>query len=314
MAELKKVLAVVGPTAAGKTALAVELCKAFNGEVVSCDSMQIYKDMAVATAAPTEDEMQGIKHHLIGFADPSENFNVVRYCKLARECIDNIISESKIPVICGGTGLYYDWLVDNIQYSDEETDSDYRHSLEKVAKEKGARHLMDELAEIDPETAHTLHINNVARIIRALEIYHNTGMTMSESKRLSKIKGSDIEPFTLGIDFKNRDILYNRINKRVDEMIANGILDEARNFYKKYNGKTSVQAIGYKELKPYLDGELTLDECTEKLKQSTRRYAKRQLTWFRKNDKLRFLTADDFESFDLLCEHAIGMIRGANFI
>ena len=312
MAEYKKVLAVVGPTASGKTALSVELCKTFNGEVVSCDSMQIYKDMQIATASPTEEEMQGIKHHLIGFVDPCDSFNVVRYCELARACIDDIISRGKTPVICGGTGLYFDWLINNIQWTPEDTDSDYRRELEERALSSGAQSLLDELYEIDSETASSLHINNVGRIIRALEIYKNTGLTMSESKRISKLKGSDFEPFIIGLDSKNRDYLYSRINSRVDKMIENGLVDEAKNYYDKYKGKTSIQAIGYKELKPYLDGEASLEECAERLKLSTRHYAKRQLTWFRKNTNIKFLMIDDFDDFDSLVDFAIKMIKEAN--
>ena len=312
LAEFKNVLAVVGPTASGKTALAVELCKEFNGEVVSCDSMQIYKDMPIATACPTPDEMQGIKHHLINFVDPSESFSVVRYCELARSCIDDIISRNKVPVIAGGTGLYFDWLINNIQYTPEETDSDYRRELEQRAESEGSEALLNELFETDPETAETLHVNNTGRIIRALEIYHNTGITMSESKRLSKAKGTDIKPFIIGLDSRNRDCLYDRINKRVDVMIEKGLVDETRSYYDKYNGKTSIQAIGYKELKPYIDGEASLEECVDKLKLSTRHYAKRQLTWFRKNDMINFMMIDEYDSFDSLVKEAVKKIREAD--
>ena len=312
MAECKKVLAVVGPTASGKTALAVELCKEFNGEVVSCDSMQIYKEMPIATATPSTEEMQGITHHLIGFADPSENFNVVRYCELARKCIDDIISRGKVPVIAGGTGLYFDWLVNNIQYTPETTDSVYRRELEQRALTQGAQVLLDELSEIDPETASSLHINNVGRIIRALEIYKNTGLTMSESKKLSRSKGTDFQPFIIGLDSRNRDYLYNRINTRVDKMIEDGLVDEAKKYFEKVSGKTSIQAIGYKELKPYLDGEASLSECVEKLKISTRHYAKRQLTWFRKNEKIHFVFIDEYETFDSMVNHIINLIKEAN--
>lgn len=312
MAEVKKVLAVVGPTASGKTALSVELCKRFNGEVVSCDSMQIYKDMHIATAAPDEEEMQGIRHHLIGFVDPCESFNVVRYCELAHSCIDDIISRHKTPVICGGTGLYFDWLINNIQWTPENTDSVYRRELEKAASLYGPQVLLDKLFEIDPGTASTLHINNVGRIIRALEIYKNTGMTMSENKRLSKSQKSDYKPFIIGLDSRNRDYLYSRIDNRVDNMIENGLINEAKNYYEKYNGKTSIQAIGYKELKPYFDGETSLEKCIEKLKLSTRHYAKRQLTWFRKNSDINFIMIDDYDSFDSLVDSAIQIIEEAN--
>ena len=314
MAEYKNVLAVVGPTASGKTALAVELCKAFDGEVVSCDSMQIYKDMPIATASPSPEEMQGIRHHLIGVVDPSENFNVVKYCENAKKCIDDIISRGKNPVICGGTGLYFDWLVNNYQFKNEKTDSDYRRLLEQRALSEGSQNLIDELYEIDPETASGLHVNNVGRIIRALELYHNTGLTMSENKRLSKSEESDINAFVIGLDSLDRNYLYNRINERVDLMIQKGLIDEARSYFEKYSGKTSVQAIGYKELKPYIDGEATLEECIEKLKISTRHYAKRQLTWFRKNKNIHFLMIDEFSNSCMLAEKAIEIIKEANVI
>ncbi len=309
MAESENVLAVVGPTASGKTRLAVELCKRFDGEVVSCDSMQIYKDMRIATAAPTEEEMQGIKHHLICFADPSDEFSVKRYCELANNCIDDIIRRGKVPVIAGGTGLYFSSLIDNIQFSDEETDGEYRRYLKQRAENEGAQILLDELYEIDPETADTLHVNNVGRIIRALEIYHNTGITMSENKRLSKLKGSKYNPFIIGLDAENRDCLYNRINARVDRMVEDGLIEEAKNYYGKYSGKTSVQAIGYKELKPYLDGDARLDECLEQLKLSTRHYAKRQLTWFRKDTRVHFLMIDKYKSPVSLTEAAVSLIK-----
>ena len=309
LAEFKNVLAVVGPTASGKTALAVELCKEFNGEVVSCDSMQIYKDMPIATACPTPDEMHGIKHHLINFVDPSESFSVVRYCELARSCIDDIISRNKVPVIAGGTGLYFDWLINNIQYTPEETDSDYRRELEQRAESEGSEALLNELFETAPETAETLHVNNTGRIIRALEIYHNTGITMSESKRLSKAKGTDIKPFIIGLDSRNRDYLYERINKRVDVMIEKGLVDETRSYFDKYNGKTSIQAIGYKELRPFIDGEKSLDECIETLKMQTRRYAKRQLTWFRRDERIKVIYIDDYSSVEEMTDAALEYLR-----
>lgn len=296
MAESERIIAVVGPTASGKTSLAIELCKIFNGEVVSCDSMQIYKEMQIATATPTEEEMCGIKHHLISFVSPAEEFSVARYCEYAKDCIDDIVSRGKMPVIVGGTGLYFNSLIDNIQFFEEHSDGTVRDRLKLRAEKFGIQSLLDELFKIDPETAQNLHINNQNRIIRALEVYELTGRTLSETKRLSRLEKSKYDPIIIGLDAENRDCLYDRINQRVDLMISNGIIDEARSFYNKYSGKTSTQAIGYKELKPFLDGEKTLDECVEQLKLSSRHYAKRQLTWFRKDERIKFFMIDKYDS------------------
>ena len=293
MAECKiKVFGVVGPTASGKTSLGVEICKTIGGEVVSCDSMQIYKGMDIATAKPAPEEMQGIPHHLIGFADVSENYSVARYCEDAKKAIYDISSRGKIPVIVGGTGLYYSSLADNIKFFDEESDFEYRQLLFDEAKEKGAGALLGRLAAIDPERAAALHANDLNRIVRALEIYHTTGKSITRQNSESRNEESPFEFRTVCLDAEDRQFLYDRINRRVDIMLERGLVEEAKDFFTRNAGSTAVQAIGYKELKPYLDGEAALEECVENLKMQTRRYAKRQLTWFRRDTRIKRLYID----------------------
>lgn len=307
MAESKiPIIAVVGPTASGKTSLAVELCKRYGAEAVSCDSMQIYKGMDIATAKPTVDEMQGIPHHLIGFAEPDEPFSVAKYCELAKAAIYDINGRGKRTVLVGGTGLYYSSLTDNIEFLPDETDFEYRKKLKERAEKEGVQVLLDELRRIDPETAESLHINNVGRIMRALEIYHTTGKTKTMQNELSRKEPTPFDVVTVCLDARNRQYLYDRINKRVDIMLETGLLDEAKRFFESPLGTTARQAIGYKELDPYFKGEKSLDECIENLKMQTRRYAKRQLTWFRRDDRIKFVYIDDYpdsnELLDAVCE------------
>lgn len=307
MAEYKiPLIAVVGPTASGKTSLAVELCKYYDAEAVSCDSMQIYKGMDIATAKPTFEEMQGIPHHLIGFLSPDEPFSVAKYCEMAKNTIYNIAERNKKAVLVGGTGLYYSSLVDNIEFLPEETDFEYREELKKHADEFGAQSLLDMLYEVDPESARELHVNNLGRIIRALEIYHTTGKTKSMQNEQSKRNESPFEVTAICLDARDRQFLYDRINKRVDIMLENGLLEEAKAFFQKNVGRTAAQAIGYKELEPYFNNEKTLNECIENLKMQTRRYAKRQLTWFRRDNRMNFLYIDDYtcsnDIFKAACE------------
>lgn len=310
MAEFKiPVLAVVGPTASGKTSLGVNICKAVNGEVVSCDSMQIYKGMTIATAKPTADEMEGIPHHLIDFAEPTEVFSVAKYCEMAKETIKDIHARGKVPVLVGGTGLYYSSLADNIEFLEEESDFEYREALKERAENEGAEALLSELRLIDPESAARLHANNLGRVIRALEIYHTTGKTITQQNELSKLQPSPFEFKTICLDAEDRQFLYDRINLRVDLMVKAGLVEEAEKFFKSGAGRTAVQAIGYKELKPYFDGESTLDECLDMLKMQTRRYAKRQLTWFRRDERIKFLKIDRYESSDALLADVLEYFR-----
>ena len=310
MAESKiPLIAIVGPTASGKTSLAVEVCKALNGEAVSCDSMQIYKGMDIATAKPTAEEMQGITHHLIGFAEPDEVFSVAKYCESAKKIIEDIHSRGKTAVIVGGTGLYYSSLVDNVEFLPEETDFEYREQLKKKAEAHGAQSLLDELAAIDPEAASRLHPNNLGRIIRALEIYRTTGKTITEQNELSRINASEFETVAICLDSRDRQYLYDRINRRVDIMMENGLVEEAKTFFENPLGRTAKQAIGYKELNPYFEGEKSLEDCIDNLKMQTRRYAKRQLTWFRRDERMNFIYIDDYACPEDMLEATLEIIE-----
>ena len=310
MAESKiPLIAVVGPTASGKTSLAIELCKKYGAEAVSCDSMQIYKGMDIATAKPTFDEMKGIPHHLIGFVGPDEPFSVAKYCEIAKETILDIHGRNKNAVLVGGTGLYYSSLTDNIEFLPEETDFEYREFLRKRAVSEGAQVLLDELAAVDPEAASTLHINNLGRIIRALEIYHTTGKTKSMQNEYSKLNPSPFNTVTICLDARDRQTLYDRINLRVDLMVEAGLIEEAKTFFDSPLGRTAKQAIGYKELYPYFKGEKSLEECLENLKMQTRRYAKRQLTWFRRDERIKFIYIDDYSNGEDLLNAACEIIE-----
>lgn len=296
----KRLIAVVGPTASGKTALAVELAKKYDGEIVSADSMQIYKGMDIASAKPTEDEKEGIPHHLMDFLDPCESFSVSEYVKLAARTIDDILARGKQPIICGGTGLYVRSLVNNISFPDEEKNEELREELNERYENEGGEVLLKELAEFDPESAERLHPSDGKRIVRAIEVYRSTGINMTEHIRRSMNVPSPYEVTAIGLTFADRQNLYERINDRVDKMLENGLLDEARDFYSSEKGHTASAAIGYKELKPYLDGRSSLEAAVERLKMETRRFAKRQLTWFRADDYINWIEVDNCE--DLLAE------------
>ncbi len=293
------VVVVVGPTASGKTTLAIEIAKKLDGEIVSADSMQIYKNMDIATAKPTAYELSLVKHHLIGFVDCDKEYSVAMYKKDAIRAIDEIISKGKLPVVCGGTGLYIDTLVKNTVFF-EQGKTDVRSQLEKDADEKGIELLFSKLKEIDPCAASRLHINDRKRIIRALEVYAATGKTITEQDKLSHLEESRYNWCIIGLTAENRQVLYDRINLRVDMMIEQGLLDEARDFFSNFCSATAKQAIGYKELKPYLDGVISLDDAVEKLKMETRRYAKRQLTWFRRNKDINWLSIDKTDKKGLI--------------
>ena len=303
------VIAVVGPTASGKTSLSIEIAKHFGGQVVSADSMQIYEKMNIATAKPTLEEMQGIPHHLIGFQPISQKFSVAEYVNLANSCIEKIRKNGDIPVVAGGTGLYIDSLLQNIQFSKEESNEDIRKELTELFDEKGAEYMLGLLSEIDPETAERLHLKDKSRIIRALEIYKLTGKTLTEQKILSREEESPFDVLYIGINYRDRNVLYDRINLRVDIMLENGLLEEAKDFYDTSSDTTACQAIGYKELAPYFKGEKELSECVEKLKQETRHYAKRQLTWFRKNENINWIYPDDYSSSKEMYDSVFSMVN-----
>lgn len=302
------VVAVVGPTASGKSDLAVEICLEFDGEAVSADSMQIYKGIDISTAKPTEEEKKGIPHHMMDFLDDTESFSVAEYQRLAGECIRDIHSRGKLPVIVGGTGLYIDTLLNDIKLTEDSFDEEIRAKLLKRVGDEGIESLLDELQKVDPEYAAKMHPNNVKRIVRALEVWYSSGITMTRQLEESH-RESPYDVCFIGIDATNREFLYERINRRVSVMLENGLEEEAREYLSKENTSTSSQAIGCKELKPYFDGEITLSEAADNLRQATRRYAKRQLTWFRRNKEINWLMADKFNSKNEMYENAFEIIR-----
>ncbi len=305
---MKQVIVVCGPTASGKTALAVELAKLYDGEVISADSMQIYTDMDIASAKATAEEQQGIPHHLLGFLDPSEAFSVADYVRLCDDCVKDIRSRGKTAVICGGTGLYISSFVDNLQFDDSGSDPAFREEMRKIAEEQGGGVLLERLREIDPETAETLHENNIGRVIRALEVYHITGHTISEAKRMSRTKPSPYEFILLSIEYENRETLHKRINLRVDRMVEAGLVSEVEQCFKQPDRPTAAQAIGCKELYPYFRGEKTLPECVEELKLRTRQYAKRQLTWFRRDERMHKILLSDTDGLAEAVQKAVEII------
>ena len=296
MSKNNYVIFVVGPTASGKTSLAVELALKYNAEIISADSMQIYKGISVASAAPTDDEKKGVKHHLIEFLELDESFSVADYLEIARDKINKILDSGKNCIVVGGTGLYINSLVDNIQFSEQEENEELRLELLKEMEEKGAEYMLSVLASFDSEAAAKLHPNNKRRIIRAIEVYKLTGKTFTEQNLLSRHIDLPYTPILIGINYRDREKLYERINKRVDIMLENGILDEAQKYFSLNHGNGAAQAIGHKELIPYLLGECDLSTATENLKRATRRYAKRQLTWFNKDQRINWIYADEADS------------------
>lgn len=280
---MQKVIVICGPTASGKTALSIELAKRINGEVVSADSMQIYDEMSIGTAKPDEEEMQGIKHYLIGNVSPTTRYSVSDYKSDAMNAIEEIINKNKMPIVVGGTGLYVNSLIYGIDYPEVKTDFEYREELEKIAKKEGLKHLYEKAMQIDPEAAKNISENDKKRIIRILEIYKETGKTKTQLEIESRKNGVPYDYRVFAINMP-REILYDRINRRVDIMIERGLIDEVKQLYEKYGEelRTAVQGIGYKEVIDYLNGVYSKEEMVEKIKMETRRYAKRQLTWFRK--------------------------------
>ncbi|MBQ8083420.1 MAG: tRNA (adenosine(37)-N6)-dimethylallyltransferase MiaA [Clostridia bacterium] len=302
-------VAVVGPTASGKTALAVELAKALDGEVLSFDSMQLYKGMDVATAKPTADEMQGIPHHLIDVVDPSETYSVARFQEDAARIIADIRGRGKNVILVGGTGLYLDSFVENLQFLDTGDATEVRARLKAELESLGPQAMYDRLVTIDPEYAEGLHPNNTGRVLRALEVYELTGYTMTYQIAQSHREPGNYDVCYIGLTAEDRDYLYDRINRRVDRMVENGLLDEARQWLDEQPGTTASQAIGIKEMLPYLQGEDTLEHCTEQLKIDTRHYAKRQLTWFRRNPDVHWLCIDKTTDPAALTAEALAIIE-----
>ena len=293
MDEKQKVIVICGPTASGKTALSIELAKKINGEIISADSMQIYKDMDIGTAKPTKEEMQGIQHYLLDFVSPEERYSVAQYKQDAKCAIKEILSKGKIPIIVGGTGLYVDSLIYEIEYNDIEIDEKYRKQLENIIENQGLEVLYKKALEIDPVAMKKISENDKKRIMRVLEIYHQTGKTKTEQEIESRKNPVEYDYRVFAINW-DREVLYQRINKRVDIMIEQGLIEEVKNILKKYDKfPTAMQGLGYKEVVDYLNDVYTKEEMIEKIKMETRRYAKRQLTWFRKNKQTIWLNAEE---------------------
>ena len=281
---------VVGPTASGKSALALAIARECGGEIVSCDSMQIYKRMNIGTAKPTEEEMSLVRHHMIDIVEPWEDFSCADYARLAEKAIEDIISREKTPVICGGTGLYLDALLRGGLPEVADSDEGYRAELCAFLEREGAEKLHAMLEKIDPESAEAIHMNNTKRVISALEIYHTSGRKKSELDKENSALDGRYEPLAVGLFYPDRQVLYDRINRRVDIMVEGGLLDEVRaledeGVFKR--SKTASGAIGYKEFLGYLRGEMSLEQAVEDLKMATRRYAKRQCTWFFAKDYVK---------------------------
>ena len=298
MSDVKKtfLLAVVGSTASGKSRMAVRLAQELNGEVISCDSMQIYRRMNIGTAKPTVDEMEEIPHHLIDFADPNVSFSSADYVAAAKQAIEDVSSRGKLPILCGGTGLYLERLLYGGGDAEEAEPSDeIRQKWQTYCEENGNHALHERLREVDAESADAIHENNVHRVIRALEIFETTGIPKSEWDKQSKEKESDYAFCVVGLRYGSRELLYDRINRRVDAMMESGLLEETESLLEEgvfVRNSTAAQAIGYKELLAYFGGEESLDEAVERLKTATRRYAKRQITWFSAKPYVRWVDAD----------------------
>ncbi len=303
------VIAVIGPTASGKTGLAVEIAKNIGGEVVSADSMQIYSELTIGTAKPTEEEMEGIKHHLVGHKSIDDEYSVADYVEEAKKAIDDIVSRNKIPVICGGTGLYVDSLLSNTEFSEIKSSPEIREKLFEFAKVNGNEALFEKLRIIDPESAAKTHANNLSRVVRALEVFEVTGKTMSEHQRDSHPVPSAYDVCYIGTNYSEREKLYARIEQRIDEMLTEGVEEEAK-FLFEHNGTcTAAQAIGYKEFYPYFRGEMSREDAVSVLKRETRHYAKRQLTWFRRNPEINWLFRDNYSEKQEFVDEALKIVN-----
>ena len=289
-------IVIVGPTASGKTALGVELARKLDSEIVSADSMQVYKRMNIGTAKPTEEEKKGVPHHMLDVVEPWENFSVADYTVRAHECIAQIAARGRIPVVVGGTGLYIRALTQDIDFSEGQSDPKYRQQLQEQANREGNEPLYELLKRRDPPSAQRIHLNDTKRIIRALEVLHVTGITMTEHRARAVSKPGRYEPVKIGLSY-DREKLYDRINRRVDRMLADEVLGLCR---EKIENSTAMQGIGYKEMVNYLKGECSLFEAAEAIKRGTRRYAKRQMTFFRADKEIHWVDATGRDAFELL--------------
>lgn len=292
---MKNLVIITGPTAVGKTDISIELAKQINGEIISADSIQVYKHMDIGSAKIKPEEMQGIKHYLIDVLEPEEEFNVHIFQQLTKKCMEEIYAKGKTPIIVGGTGFYIQSVLYDIQFDETDDDHEYRHYLENLAEEKGNKYVHNMLKEIDPESAESIHFNNIKRVIRALEYNHDTGRLISEHNKEQRENTSPYN-FAYFVLNDNRELLYSRINSRVDKMVEEGLVDEVKSLISLgYSPNlVSMQGIGYKEMAEHINGDLSLEEAVELIKKNTRHFAKRQLTWFRREKSVDMIDWSDF--------------------
>ena len=311
----KPLIILTGPTAVGKTALSIGLAKAVNGEIISADSMQVYRKMNIGTAKIEQSEMQGVRHHLIDILDPSEEFNVVLFKRYALEAMEDIYSRGKIPVIVGGTGFYIQALLYDIDFEDNDNDMSYREELQRLAAEKGNSYIHDMLSKVDPESAEKIHENNVKRVIRALEFYRKTGMKISEHNETEAQKESpyNFEYFVLNDD---RNKLYDRIDRRIDIMLEQGLEAEVRQLVSEGYSRdlVSMQGLGYKEIIDYIQGRCSFDEAVYTLKRDTRHFAKRQITWFKREKHVTWVNKNEYDSESCILEYMMNRLHEKSII
>ncbi len=307
---MSKIVVVCGPTASGKTALSIALAKAFDGEVVSADSMQIYRRMDIGTAKPTREEMAGIPHHMLDIVDPGEQYSVSRYAREAGACVEDILSRGKLPIVCGGTGLYIDGLLRGADFQPNGADNGLRQQLEGEWETCGPEAMMARLAQVDPESAARLHLSDKRRILRALEVFLATGETISVHNARTKAIPPRFEAAMIGLNTDPRQILYDRIDRRVGVMLEQGLIGEARSLLADglLEG-TAAQAIGYKELLAHFRGEMTLEQAADLIRQKSRNYAKRQLTWFRRDERVHWITYNTPDAASAVCQEATEYLR-----
>ena len=308
----RRVAVICGPTASGKTALSVALAQRFDGEVVSADSMQLYRRMDIGTAKPTAGERRGIPHHMLDVADPGEPYSVARYVQEATACVEDILSRGKLPIVCGGTGLYIDGLLRGTDFQPNGGDTGLRQQLEEDWERHGPAALLERLAQVDPESAARLHPADRRRILRALEVYLTTGETITAHNARTRAAPPRYEAVSLGLNTDPRQLLYDRIDRRVGEMLERGLLREVESLWREglLEG-TAAQAIGYKELLAFLRGEDTLEAAADRIRQKSRNYAKRQLTWFRRDPRIRWIVYNTPDAHEAVCQEATDYLRRA---
>ena len=312
----RPLIVLTGPTAVGKTSLSISLAKTVNGEIISADSMQVYKKMDIGSAKIRKEEMQGVKHYLVDVLEPEEEFHIVKFQQMAKEAMDEIYAKGKVPILVGGTGFYIQAVTRDIDFTEAQQENTYRTELEIMAKEKGAEYLHEMLRKVDPASADAIHAHNVKRVIRALEFYHQNGTPISVHNEEQKKQTS---PYNLAYFVLNapRDILYERIDRRVDQMLEDGLVKEVEDLKMEgcHRGMVSMQGLGYKEILAYLEGEYPLEEAVRILKRDTRHFAKRQLTWFRRESDVIWLDKDKFHWDEKeILEYMINICRERNMI